>query len=274
MTGPDPDAARKSITVMSTSREQDLAYLALNDLAGVGAELGGDYRIVGGNMVSLLVEAYAVTGVPPRDTADADLAAAFEVVSNPALPALLKARGYTQEDGSRFGRALSTDEAAGYGNTGASGMRLAIDVLMPSYVGHHQPNQPAGELVVDAFPGLSLAISERAVDVRVGATLTTGASYEISVPLPSPKSALCVKLLAWNERKAAKDAVDIWRLLAVCSAAGVTPDTWKVTGAQKDALKVLKAFTVPGKGGLMAASRSRGDQARIRALAVKVAPGG
>lgn len=272
MSSPNPTVPHESITVVSSSREQDLSYLALNDLAQVGAELGHEYRIVGGNMVSLLVEAYAVTDVPLRDTADADLAARFEVVSDPALPALLRARGYIQQDGSRFGRALSKDEAQGYGNTVTSGMQLAIDVLMPSYVGHHEPNQPAGDLVVDAFPGLALALAEPPVQVQVDATLTTSVPYHISVPLPSPQPALCVKLLAWHERRAAKDAVDIWRLLAVCSAAGITPDSWKVIGAQQDALKVLKAFIVIGRGGLTDASRRPGDQAQIRALALRVAP--
>ncbi|MDQ2839325.1 MAG: nucleotidyl transferase AbiEii/AbiGii toxin family protein [Actinomycetota bacterium] len=273
MSNPSPLVPYASIRVASTSREQDLSYLALHDLAQVGTELGHEYRVVGGTMVSLLVEVYAVTGVPPRATADADLAARFEVVSDPALPALLKARGYTQEDGSRFGRGLTTAEAEGYGDTETSGMRPAIDVLMPSYTGHHQPNQPAGELVVDAFPGLALALAHSPVQVQVNATLTTGVSYDIPVPLPPPQSALCVKLLAWIERKAPKDAVDIWRLLAVCAAAGVTPSSWKLTGAQKDACTVLKTFTIPGRGGLADASRSPGDQAQIRALALKVAPG-
>lgn len=59
------------LTLWSASRAQDAGYLALADICGLAAHLGADYRIVGGQMVSLLVEAFTATGAPARETADA-----------------------------------------------------------------------------------------------------------------------------------------------------------------------------------------------------------
>jgi hypothetical protein len=94
--------------------------------------------------------------------------------------------------------------------------------------------------------------------------------------LPSPLAALCLKLLAFGSRSAAKDALDIWRLLEVARAAGVGhgdwPDPDHPKGSRGDALRQLWAFTAPGSWGLKQATVDRRTQARIRALASSVAP--
>lgn len=65
------------INLASTSRAEDSGYHAVKDVADIAAEMGSDYRLIGGHMVSLLVAFYGVTDVPNRETADADMGADF-----------------------------------------------------------------------------------------------------------------------------------------------------------------------------------------------------
>jgi hypothetical protein len=73
-----------SIELGSTSRAGDAGYLAAADVAAIAAELDIDYRLIGGNAVSLLAAVHGVTDlVPGRETADADFAAGYQVVADP-----------------------------------------------------------------------------------------------------------------------------------------------------------------------------------------------
>jgi hypothetical protein len=111
------------LVLAATSRAEDAGYLAMNDVAAVANAVSATYRIIGGHMVSLLVAAYGVTGVPDRETADADLGTTFDVVADPALVIALNERGYEPAGtANRFER----EENA---------MTLAIDVLAPSFTG-------------------------------------------------------------------------------------------------------------------------------------------
>ena len=134
----------------------------------------------------------------------------------------------------------------------------------------------AGELVVDAIPGLSYALAAQPVPLDVRAILTTGRVLTMNVLLPNPLAALCLKLLAFHSRLAAKDALDVWRMLEVARAAGIGHGDWPAPadprGSRGDALKQLWAFSAPGSWGLRQAATNPRTQARIRALARSVAP--
>jgi hypothetical protein len=257
---------KAGVVLPSTSRAQDLGYLALKDVDAITSGFEADYRLVGGHMVALLIAAHDVIDAPERETADADLGADFEVVADPRLPEGLKVLGYARVAGNRFTRRPDDD----------SDDELVIDILAPSGTGLHEPNQEAGDLVVDAIPGLSYALAARPAPLKVQTTLTTGEELTMNVLLPNPLAALCLKLLAYNSRSAAKDAVDIWRLLEVARVAGVGhgdwPDPNRPRGARGDALRQLWAFAAPGSRGLKQASADERTQARIRALASSVAP--
>lgn len=65
--------ASHAVIVVSTSRAADAGYRTLADLSDIADNLGVDYRIVGGHMVTLLVAAHGVSNsVPMRETLDAD----------------------------------------------------------------------------------------------------------------------------------------------------------------------------------------------------------
>ncbi|RYJ07680.1 MAG: hypothetical protein EON52_00035 [Actinomycetales bacterium] len=269
MTG-DP-LPHKTLSMRSTSRAEDMGYLAMADVAAATGAMGVDYRLIGGHMVSHLVYAYAVEGVPTRETADADLGATGEVVADPRLLEQLDALGYDMVQGNRFERNLTAAERAESESEG-DGPRPVIDVLIPSGTSQHQPGQSAGELVVDAIPGLLLALNADPVELTVAATLTTGAELVMSVSIPSPKAALCLKLLSYGSRFATKDVTDIWRLLAVCRAAGVTPDDWYSKGTQGDALEVLDKLVSMKNPSLARALPDQRAQATVVALRNAVAP--
>jgi len=247
------------IEVVSVSRAEDASYHATADVAGVAAQIGADYRLVGGHMVSLLAAWAGVDDVPGRETADADLGASFAVIANPALTSALRALSYSQPGASnRFVRDLG------------DGLEAVIDVLGPSYTSHHQPNQRHGELIVDAIPGLAYALAAPAQPIQFTATLTGGGTLAANVTVPAPLPALCLKLLAWQSRFAGKDLHDIWRLLAVAHKTGVTGSDW-TGGTPQQARRILADLAALGNKPLAYHFPDRRQRSRIRALAQAVA---
>lgn len=85
-----PDGA---LELLSTSRATDGAWLAAADIAAIAAiadSLGAEYRLVGGNAVTLLTHVHGVSGgVPERETADADMGVPMQVCADPSLVAAL-----------------------------------------------------------------------------------------------------------------------------------------------------------------------------------------
>lgn len=151
---------------------------------------------------------------------------------------------------------------------------LTIDVLVPSYSTRHQPNQPVGELTVDAIPGLSLALARTALSITVTTQLrdptlahTVNLPTTFPVLVPDPMSALAIKALAWASRHSARDAVDVWRLLEVASAAGLTPTDWSDTGVRGDARRALDtSFGRRNAGGTTHATTDPAARLRIASL--------
>lgn len=242
------------LILASTSRAQDAGLLALADVAAIATDLAVDYRVVGGHMVSLLVAHFAAVGVPERETADADFGASFQVVADPRLPEELVARGFVAVAGNRFERQV--DE-----------LTIAIDILAPSYLGRHRSSQQHGELYVDEIPGLSYALSQPAVELAVEAVLTDGRDVALTVVVPGPVPALCLKALAYGSRYEARDAVDVWRLLEVVRTSGAAAAGWPSGSEARDAKAVLRRhFLERNAPGVRAVSNDAATQTRVRAL--------
>lgn len=266
-TADDSVAPVAQVTLASTSRASDAGHLATADIASIATDADIDFRVVGGNAVSLLVW---VTGVgelvPDRETNDADLGVPAQMAGADALLAATVRAGYQRTAGNRFARELQHD---GYT------MTLEIDVLIPSYTDRMESNQPFGDLVVDAIPGLSLAMARRPTLVQVEARLTTGTEISYTVPLPDPISALCMKAYAYRWRSAERDALDIWRLLEVARKIGLGPADWPKSASGQETATIHALFAVPGSTGPAQASPHKANQTRIRALVnavVRVCP--
>ncbi len=232
----------------------------MRDLAAVADGVDIEYRLVGGQMVRLHVALADVPEPVVRVTQDADMGVAATSARDPALVPGLEALGYTRPGASnRFIR--TTD----------NGLRLVIDVLAPAWGRRLVPNQPHGDMVLDEIPGLSLALARAGEQVDLTVTMLDGTAVLFPSVIPEINSALCVKALAWSSRLAAKDAVDVWRLLRAHRQRIPEPVEWRDSGVQGDAAAILRAdFARPAGGGVRAATTDRAEQAEIRALTLAV----
>jgi hypothetical protein len=229
----------------SRSRAEDAAHRAAVDVAD--ALDAADYRLIGGQMVTLLVAKYEPPDAPQRATADADAGLLFTTVADGSFVTALTARGYIKRRGNRFVRDHD-----------------AIDVLVPAVTSRARHNRRVGPLVVDEVPGLAFAFSRPPECVGVTAVLTDGQARTYTVSLPDPLAAVVLKALAWEARLADKDVVDIHRCLAIAFAAGIRPDGWTKHPEADRARRILR--------GQYAVRRPAGVRALIAAVCGPITP--
>ena len=264
-TTPTSAPAAVPVALPSTGRAADAGHLAAADIAAIAQDAGLDFRLIGGNAISLLVSVHGVTGlVPDRETNDADLGVPAQAVGAAGLVQAMTQAGYKKTEGNRFARAAERDD---------SSLTLEIDILIPSYSNRMENSQPFGELMVDAIPGLSVAIARPPTLVEVSATLTTGAQISYTVPLPDPAAALCMKAYAYRWRNEERDALDIWRLLEVVYAVCGSTSAWPKGATGRETAQILHTFfgTFTSAGPAQATA-DKAAQTRIRALVAQVVP--
>ena len=261
----EPTKPTSAVTLASTSRSADAGHLCAADIARIAHDANIEFRLVGGNAISLLVSVHDVAHlVPGRETNDADLGVPTEAAGARSLVEAMVEHGYEQTQGNRFARVV---EHAG------DPLTLEIDVLVPSYSDRMVNNQPFGELVVDAIPGLSVAIAREPTQVQVATTLTTGEQLSYGVPLPDPVSALCMKAYAFRWRHAQRDALDIWRLLEVAHHVPLSPTDWPKGASGRETAAILHThFGAAGGKGPALATHDKTSQTRIRALVNALVP--
>lgn len=205
----------------STSQAEDAGFLAMRDIATVAEDTELEYRIVGGQMVRLHVALAGVAEPTVRVTLDADLGVTAASARNPALVARLESLGYTRPGASnRFIR------------TTKKGLNLVIDVLAPAWGRRMVSNQQYGDITLDEIPGLSLALARPSESIDLTVTRLDGTPISFAVLIPDITSALCLKTLGWSDRHAAKDAVDVWRLLRAHRQRIPESIAWRQSGVQ------------------------------------------
>ncbi|MFE9653152.1 hypothetical protein [Micromonospora sp. NPDC006431] len=120
---------------------------------------------------------------------------------------------------------------------------------------------------MDEVPGLILALHRPASLLQLEVRLTSADKLALQVALPDVASALCLKALAYRGRFAAKDAVDLWRLLHAAYGMGLTAETWPSSATGRAAAQILhRFFGAPGATGLAQVSVMRADRTRMQAL--------
>ncbi len=218
----------REVDVVSASRADDLAYEALEDVGRLSAALP-EVRLVGGQMVQLLVHAFPNSRTTVRRTADADAALPPEVAASGQAERVLREMAYEPESGNRYLR----------------GGR-AIDLLVPS--GGRFEQQIHGGRAYDAVPGLMLAMAEPgiALTVRIGYSDDRTSSCEVHVP--GVEAAVVLKALATADRARDSDLIDLTNLLEIV-ADGQWPrfGGWRLQhppliGARLDAARALHAL--------------------------------
>jgi hypothetical protein len=105
---------RRSVQTVATSKADDAAYLALEDVVGITEDLD-DVRVVGGQMASLLLTAFPVAGAVIRRTADADAAISTSIAASGRIHRALTNAGYIGTSGNHYAKG-----------------RLEVDLLVPS----------------------------------------------------------------------------------------------------------------------------------------------
>jgi hypothetical protein len=93
---------RCRVELTATSRADDLALRALAEIVEITSS--ENVRIVGGQMVSLLLAAFPVSGIAPRRTRDADTAITTELAGSGVLHDWLIARGWIAMAGNNYVR--------------------------------------------------------------------------------------------------------------------------------------------------------------------------
>lgn len=226
---------------------EHLGFVALNDVAA--AMDGEDGRIIGGQMVTLHVFRWGLD--LHRATQDADLGVRPVVVQTPKLTNRLIALGYSRTAGNRFEKPVPelTTETP-------EPPRAVIDILIPAYTSRARDNRPFGDhLVTTEVPGLATAFKRPAIDLKLEVTMLQGARLDIDVRLPDEAGALILKVLARTVRTEDRDAVDVWRALETCQAAGVRG--MDLGGDEAAVRQVLAAQFSRGGGAMEEIRRAR-----------------
>ncbi len=124
----------RAAELAATSRADELALRALAEIIEITSDK--NVRIVGGQMVSLLLAAFPVSGVAPRRTRDADAAITTELAGSGVLHDRLIARGWTATAGNNYVRPVPE-----LGLPGQSAPELSVDLLVPSLDGRLRPSR-------------------------------------------------------------------------------------------------------------------------------------
>lgn len=250
----------------------DLGFVALADLASV---LESDheipYRVIGGQMVMVLVARWGLGADLYRVTLDTDLGTPPVVIRDHALVERLVELGYEQVAGDRFARPIDDTP---YGSE--SERRLAvIDILLPAYSSRPSKNKKVGDLVATEALGLAAALQRPPVVIELELQRLNGELMEIALSFPDEASALVLKAFATRDRYKPTDHTDLWRCLEVAHAAGVTPDALTDSKEMSDAADLVRSLFSDRQGPGMSAivddlglSETAADQryTRIRAL--------
>ncbi|MGH8512677.1 MAG: nucleotidyl transferase AbiEii/AbiGii toxin family protein [Gammaproteobacteria bacterium] len=236
-------------------------------------------RIIGGHMVMLHVQRWGLGRELYRETQDADLGIAPVAVKDGEIISALLDAGYERAAGNRFVRDVQ-DIPLTLRDGDQPKTQAAIDILTPAYRSRARDNvKISDDLTTTEVLGLALALKRPGIELELTLQRINGDIHDVRLVVPDEVSALVLKVLAWWRRSAAKDAVDIWRLLEVSFAAGLGPVDFKRawSGADEvlaDAFSVIEdpAMKAIAAAGPLNDEARRERHTRIRALIQRLLP--
>lgn len=275
----DPSFPLNRLVLSANSVADDLGFVALAELVGaLRGRILDETRIIGGHMVMLHVRRWGLGRELYRETQDADLGITPIAVNGGEIISSLKDAGYVRQSGNRFVRTVSDIPLTLQNDAGtpmeAAVTDAAIDILTPAYTSRPRENvQISDELTTTEVPGLALALVRPGIEIELTLHRLNGEALDVRIVLPDEVSALVLKTLAWRQRLAAKDAVDMWRMLEVTRAAGIRVKDLEGAWSGADQVLVdafaaidgeaMKAITAAGS---LSAAAVRQRHTRIRAL--------
>ncbi|GAA4846757.1 nucleotidyl transferase AbiEii/AbiGii toxin family protein [Luteimicrobium xylanilyticum] len=191
------------VRVHATSNSDSLSYLGQQAVSDAVGETG-DYRIVGGTMVRLLLHVYPTPRATLRSTLDADAAVGdVEVVGH--ITAHLLAQDFSQEKSNVFAKDLGDDQ------------RVEINLLVSRQgsVPGIRPLDIDGLGRVDSLPELRFVLMSPALRLHVSAELWGGQTIDYKTCVPDVEAAVVLKAHAWKNRRSEKDLADLHSLLEI-----------------------------------------------------------
>jgi hypothetical protein len=262
----------------AASVADDLGFVALADLRTALGDETGDYRIIGGHMVTVLAARWQLGAGLYRETGDADLGVPPVVVRDRDLAGRLRALGYRQVAGNRFAKVVPDIPVRLAGGLAAD-REAIIDILVPAYTSRARQNvQVSEDLFSTEVPGLPTALSRAPVMIGLEMHRLGGEALHADLPFPDEVSALVLKSLATRVRVKDTDVTDIWRCLEAASAAGVGPAVF-AGGIRADSASLIRALFASRRGpGMTAITAGQGmtrqaadaRYTRVRALIARV----
>ena len=200
------------LDLLCTSTAEHLGFTALADVAA--ATVNRDSRIIGGHMVALHVLRWGLDLT--RTTQDVDLGVTPVVAQTSELTDELESLGYSRTAGNRFQKLVTSQPVA------LSDHYAIVDILIPAYQSRARQNRRFGNhLVATEVPGLAAAFRRQPLDLPLEVTYLDGSRRRFPVRLPDETAALTLKIMARTVRREDRDAIDVWRALEVCAAAGI-----------------------------------------------------
>ena len=201
---------RRSVEIAATSRADDLALRALAEIVAITSE--ENVRIVGGQMVALLMAAFPVSGLSPRRTRDADTAITTELAGSGVLHDRLASRGWTATLGNHYVRPVHELTVPGQ-----PAPKLSVDLLVPSLDGRFRPALHGGR-AFDSAPGLGPALASEPIEIAARIKLLSNTTAEFVARVPTVEMAVVIKASAYASRRVDRDIEDIYRLFEVVDA--------------------------------------------------------
>lgn len=229
------------IVLAAGSVADDLGYVALADLSRMLGARPGEYRVIGGHMVTALAARWELAGLY-RETGDADVGVPPIVAQSLDIASRLAAIGYRQVAGDRFEKSLSDVPVTMTGRAASDSFNACIDVLIPAYTSRARQNVTVGgSLVATEVPGLAVALARAPLSLELELHRLNGETLTIRLSFPDEASALALKGLATRVRSKATDVVDVWRCLEIGLAAGVKPGDF-AAGVRAESAAIVRAL--------------------------------
>jgi hypothetical protein len=231
------------VVLTAASVADDVGFVALDDLKRVlGSDVGTDYRVIGGHMVTALVARWQLGAELYRETGDTDLGVPPVVIRDHDVVERLRGLGYAKIAGNRFARTLKDVPVRVAGDRGQP-PQAVIDVLIPAYTSRARHNRRVGpDLVTTEVLGLPTALQRPPSLLLLELHRLNGDLLEVEIAFPDEVAALVLKAFATRVRSKDTDVVDVWRCLEVALAAGVKPQDFAEGDCAEAAAHVRSLF--------------------------------
>lgn len=276
------EAPLSRLVLGAASVADDLGYVALADLGrALGPDVGTNYRVIGGHMVTALVARWQLGAELYRETGDTDLGVPPVIVRDHQVIERLLDLGYERVAGNRFARAVSDIPVRVIGER-SEPPRAVIDVLIPAYTSRaRHDRRVSDELVTTEVLGLPTALNRPPVLLALEMHRLNGDRLDVEIAFPDEVAALVLKAFATRVRNKATDVVDVWRCLEVALVAGVGPHDF-VDGDPAEAAAYIRPLfhgrDAPGVRALESEQRLSSAAAderftRLRALVTRILGG-